>query len=193
MKRLILASGSPRRRALLELVQIPFEVITSKTDETIEPLPPQETVMKLARRKAMAVWERIETEDIVLGSDTIVSLDGKILGKPADEEEASRMLRLLAGRTHEVYTGVALLTRQNGELREKVFYEKAQVEMYPMSEEEIRSYIATGEPMDKAGAYGIQGRAAIYIKGIAGDYHTVVGLPVARVYQELKDWGAFEE
>lgn len=141
----------------------------------------------------MAVWERIETEDIVLGSDTIVSLDGKILGKPADEEEASRMLRLLAGRTHEVYTGVALLTRQNGELREKVFYEKAQVEMYPMSEEEIRSYIATGEPMDKAGAYGIQGRAAIYIKGIAGDYHTVVGLPVARVYQELKDWGAFEE
>lgn len=193
MKRLILASGSPRRRALLELVQIPFEVITSKTDETIEPLPPQETVMQLARRKAMAVWERIETEDIVLGSDTIVSLDGKILGKPADEEEAARMLRLLAGRAHEVYTGVALLTRQNGELREKVFYEKAQVEMYPMSEEEIRSYIATGEPMDKAGAYGIQGRAAIYIKGIAGDYHTVVGLPVARVYQELKDWGAFEE
>ena len=182
MEKIILASGSPRRKELLEQAGISFTIKVSEADETITKKEPWEAVMELAARKARAVAESgLEEEDvIVIGADTVVAVDGKILGKPHSKEEAEEMLRLLSGRVHQVCTGVALLSRNQGSWRERTFYEETQVEMYPITEE------ATGEPMDKAGAYGIQGRAAIFVKGIQGDYNNVVGLPVGRLYQELK-------
>ena len=123
------------------------------------------------------------TYSVVIGADTVVAVDGRILGKPKSEDEAAAMIRLLAGRTHHVYTGVTMIFIPSGE--QITFAEGTEVEVYPMTEEQIASYVATGEPMDKAGAYGIQGYFAAYVKGIRGDYNNVVGLPVARVYQEL--------
>ena len=125
------------------------------------------------------------TDIIVLGADTVVACDGKILGKPADMEAAVAMLTMLQGRGHEVYTGVTILYEQNGERKTLTFHEKTIVHFYPMTDAQIREYVATGDPMDKAGAYGIQGFCARYIRGIEGDYNNVVGLPVGRVYQEL--------
>lgn len=125
------------------------------------------------------------TDIIVLGADTVVACDGKILGKPADTEAAAAMLTMLQGRGHEVYTGVTILYEENGERKTLTFHEKTTVHFYPMTDAQIREYVATGDPMDKAGAYGIQGLCARYISGIAGDYNNVVGLPVGRVYQEL--------
>lgn len=207
---LILASASPRRRELLGLTGYDFEVQVSEADESVESgLPVEEVVMTLARRKAEAVFcNRLASHlddgnvyhcdngssslgggDIVLGSDTIVVLDGQIMGKPKDAEDAARMLRGLSGRTHHVYTGVALLSAK----RQDVFYSVTEVEFYPLTEEEIQNYIATGEPMDKAGAYGIQGRGAVLVKGICGDYFTVVGLPVAETARHLKAIRLFNE
>ena len=140
---------------------------------------------ELALRKAEAAAAE-EEDALVIGADTIVAADGKILGKPHSREEAFAMLSMLQGRTHQVYTGVALILKESGAERRQVFSEKTDVTMYSMTEQEIRAYINTGEPMDKAGAYGIQGRAAIYIERIDGDYNNVVGLPIARLYQELK-------
>ena len=125
------------------------------------------------------------TDNVVLGADTVVACDGKILGKPADMEGAVAMLTMLQGRGHEVYTGVTILYEENGERKTLTFHEKTTVHFYPMTDAQIREYVATGDPMDKAGAYGIQGLCARYISGIAGDYNNVVGLPVGRVYQEL--------
>lgn len=125
------------------------------------------------------------TDIIVLGADTVVACDGKILGKPADTEAAAAMLTMLQGRGHEVYTGVTILYEQNGERKTLTFHEKTIVHFYPMTDAQIREYVATGDPMDKAGSYGIQGFCARYIRGIEGDYNNVVGLPVGRVYQEL--------
>ena len=125
------------------------------------------------------------TDIIVLGADTVVACDGKILGKPADTEAAAVMLTMLQGRGHEVYTGVTILYEQNGERKTLTFHEKTIVHFYPMTDAQIREYVATGDPMDKAGAYGIQGFCARYISGIEGNYNNVVGLPVGRVYQEL--------
>ena len=125
------------------------------------------------------------TDIIVLGADTVVACDGKILGKPADTEAAAAMLTMLQGRGHEVYTGVTILYEENGERKTLTFHEKTTVHFYPMTDAQIREYVATGDPMDKAGAYGIQGLCARYISGIVGDYNNVVGLPVGRVYQEL--------
>ena len=125
------------------------------------------------------------TDTLVLGADTVVACDGKILGKPADTEAAAAMLTMLQGRGHEVYTGVTILYEQNGERKTLTFHEKTIVHFYPMTDAQIREYVATGDPMDKAGSYGIQGFCARYIRGIEGDYNNVVGLPVGRVYQEL--------
>ncbi|MEE0152192.1 MAG: Maf family protein [Acetatifactor sp.] len=125
------------------------------------------------------------TDIIVLGADTVVASDGKILGKPADTEAAVAMLTMLQGSGHEVYTGVTILYEENGERKTLTFHEKTTVHFYPMTDAQIREYVATGDPMDKAGAYGIQGLCARYISDIAGDYNNVVGLPVGRVYQEL--------
>ena len=129
--------------------------------------------------------ETTMTDTLVLGADTVVACDGKILGKPADTEAAAAMLTMLQGRGHEVYTGVTILYEQNGERKTLTFHEKTTVHFYPMTDAQIREYVAIGDPMDKAGAYGIQGFCARYIRGIEGDYNNVVGLPVGRVYQEL--------
>ena len=202
MIQIILASASPRRRELLEQIGLTFEVCPAKGEEIITKSAPEEAVQELARAKAREVasmvrqygvrhGELVTPQDmIVIGADTVVAADGQILGKPGDEEDAFRMLSLLSGRSHAVYTGVALVfLDQSGRAGEHVFYERTIVSMREMSEKEIRRYIATGEPMDKAGAYGIQGKCAIYIDKIDGDYNNVVGLPVAALYRELKKLG----
>ena len=183
--KIILASASPRRRELLAQAGFSFEVKVSDAGETTTEREPEKIVEELALRKAEAAAAE-EEDALVIGADPIVAADGKILGKPHSREEAFAMLSMLQGRTHQVYTGVALILKESGTERRQVFSEKTDVTMYAMTEQEIRAYINTGEPMDKAGAYGIQGRAAIYIERIDGDYNNVVGLPIARLYQEVK-------
>jgi septum formation protein len=193
---LVLASASPRRQELLRNAGIPFTVHPSNIPELPQPGEnPRACAERLAREKALAGSAHHPGEP-VLGADTIVVVDGEILGKPADESDATRMLRLLSGRTHEVTTGVCLVApplrneNQNLEARfEDTRSETTLVTMTKLSEVEIRSYIATGEPMDKAGAYAIQGRASRWIPRIEGDYFNVVGLPVALVHRMLRDHG----
>lgn len=190
MNKIILASASPRRKELLRQIGIPFEVRVSHVEEKINDTQPQAVVESLARQKAEAVFAASPEDTVlVIGADTIVVLDGRILGKPRTEEEATEMLSSLSGRSHEVYTGVCFLYRQNGEKKQKVFHEETKVTFYPMTKQETEAYVSTKDCMDKAGSYGIQGPAAAFIKGICGDYNNVVGLPVARVYQELKECG----
>lgn len=188
MKKVILASASPRRRELLLQAGFSFEVIESKADENVDIREPEALVEELAKRKAQAVADLLYKDALVIGADTVVALEGEILGKPKNEADAFRMLKQLQGRTHQVYTGVALIRREKDGQQVISFAERTDVTMYPMSEEEIYAYIATKEPMDKAGAYGIQGRAAVYVKEISGDYNNVVGLPIGRLYQEVKHW-----
>lgn len=189
MKNIILASASPRRRELLDMVGIPFSVCPSQGEEQIRGSSPKEVVEELCEQKAREVFLKTSGEVLVIGADTVVSAEGNILGKPKNRKEAIQMLKKLQGASHEVYTGVTMLSRdENGE-QQKTFHVMTAVEFYPMSEEEIESYVDTGEPMDKAGAYGIQGKAGIFVKEIRGDYNNVVGLPVARLYQELKQMG----
>jgi septum formation protein len=211
---LVLASASPRRQELLRQAGIAFTVQPADVDET--PLAgemPRPCAERLAREKALAVWSK-RPEELVLGADTIVVVDGAILGKPANADDAARMLRLLAGRVHRVITGVCLvrgsssvdlldagkselpvqsagryeiLRTENGEA--KTTSETTLVTMNELSDEEICEYVATGEPMDKAGAYAIQGMASRWIPRIEGDYSNVVGLPLALVYRMLREWG----
>lgn len=189
MKNIILASASPRRRELLDTVGIPFSVCPSQGEEKIRVSSPAEIVEELSEQKAREVFLKTSGEVLVIGADTVVAAKGNILGKPKNRKEAIQMLKKLQGASHEVYTGVTMLSRdENGE-QQKTFHVMTAVEFYPMSEEEIESYVDTGEPMDKAGAYGIQGKAGIFVKEIRGDYNNVVGLPVARLYQELKQIG----
>ena len=189
MKNIILASASPRRRELLDMVGIPFSVCPSQGEEQIRGSSPKEVVEELCEQKAREVFLKTSGEVLVIGADTVVAAEGNILGKPKNRKEAIQMLKKLQGASHEVYTGVTMLSRdENGE-QQKTFHVMTAVEFYPMSEEEIESYVDTGEPMDKAGAYGIQGKAGIFVKEIRGDYNNVVGLPVARLYQELKEMG----
>ena len=188
MKRMILASGSPRRKELLQMLEVPFEVLVSDTKEVITKNEPAEVTKELSYQKAMAVAEQVE-EGIIIGADTVVSIDGKILGKPADEEDAVSMLKKLQGNSHFVYTGVSLFVRENQAETKQTFFEKTEVVFYPMSEEEIKTYVQSKEPMDKAGAYAIQGLCAKFIKEIRGDYYNVVGMPISRLYQEVKNMG----
>lgn len=181
---LILASASPRRKEMLSLMGYQFSVKPSRAEENISPCAPGEYVSSLARIKAASVAAE-NGSCCVLGSDTIVYLDGKILGKPRDEEDAFRLLSMLSGCTHTVYTGVAIIAPGY----EKVFYDKADVTFRKLSPAEIRAYIATGEPMDKAGAYGIQGPATVFVQSITGCYFTVIGLPNPRVYTALEEIG----
>ncbi|MBR6328932.1 MAG: septum formation protein Maf [Lachnospiraceae bacterium] len=185
-RKLILASGSPRRREILENLGISFEVVKSECDEVTGAAAPEEVVTSLSLRKARDVKSRVGKDAMILAADTVVALDGRILGKPADVSEAFEMLSSLSGRTHEVYTGVALLLPDG---REISFYECTKVEVADLDRAETEAYIASGEPMDKAGAYGIQGLFSVHIKGITGDYFNVVGLPVARLYAECKKEG----
>ena len=223
MKRtkIILASVSPRRRELLAQIGLDFEVKVSNVEEKATAAEPGAMVEELSGQKAEAVlreiqsriWEGEENayrgDVLIIGADTAVSIDGRILGKPADGREAAKMLELLSGRCHEVYTGVTLLywtwgggagEEENGakgspekeagirQVLRRTFHERTKVSFYPMTKEEISFYTASGDCMDKAGAYGIQGLCARYIKGVEGDYNNVVGLPVGRLYQEIKDW-----
>ena len=189
MESIILASASPRRKELLSQIGIEYEVIPSNTEEIITSTVPAEIVMELAKQKAEDVVRKVnQTGKVVLGADTIVAFDNKVMGKPVNEEDAFSMISLLENAIHQVYTGVSLsYLKPDGEICSHVFYEKTDVVVYPMTKEEILSYIETKDCMDKAGSYGIQGAFAAFIKGIDGDYNNVVGLPIGRVYQELKN------
>lgn len=181
MMNVILASASPRRKELLGYVVPQFEIIPADVDETLpEYISAEECAEFLAVKKAEHI-SALYPESVVIGSDTVVIVDGEILGKPAGEEDAYRMLKKLSGKIHTVVTGVCI---SKGE-KKRSFSESTEVEFYPLSDKEIRDYIATGDPMDKAGAYGIQGEGCILIKGIKGDFFTVMGLPAARLKREL--------
>ncbi len=205
--RIILASASPRRKELLTQIGLSFEIITADVEEHAQSSSPWEIVEELSATKAGAVLDMLISEGgkktiakestecpgedlLIIGADTIVACDGKILGKPADEREACAMLESLQGRTHQVYTGVTLYKygARDGVTECRQFHEKTDVIFSAMSKEEIEAYVATGDPLDKAGSYGIQGLCARYISGIQGDYNNVVGLPVGRLYQEMKGY-----
>ena len=178
----ILASQSPRRKELMGLFHIPFTVRVSQADESMDPdLSPAEAVAAVSRRKAEAV-ER-EADDLVIAADTIVVVDREILGKPRDEADASRMLHLLSGRDHQVMTGMTLLRGEKC----LVCTEITDIHFRDLTDREIDAYIATKEPMDKAGSYGIQGGAALFAERLAGDYYNVMGLPVCRLGQLLRE------
>lgn len=190
--RTILASASPRRRDLLNTITTDFERIVSNVDETIpEGITPYKAVAMLSSKKAEDVAEGVlkakikGTGTIIIGADTVVAAGNKILGKPKDENAAAAMLHMIQNHTHQVYTGVSIIIKTPIDDFRKTFTECTNVTVAQLSEKEISAYIATGEPMDKAGAYAIQGLFAKYITGIQGDYSNVVGLPVARLYREL--------
>ena len=185
--KIVLASASPRRKELLGQLGWDFTVQVSQVEENITKIHPGEIVEELSALKAQDVFQRISGDVLVIGADTVVANQGAVLGKPKDAQDAFRTLKMLQGGTHQVYTGVTLCVRQNGTETVKTFYESTQVTFYTMTQEEISWYVATGEPSDKAGAYGIQGLGGRFIKGICGDYNNVVGLPVSRLYQEYKE------
>lgn len=182
MARLVLASSSVNRKQILERAGLEFTVMVSDADETAEGLAPDALVQEFAHRKMEAVLPRCLPDDIVVTADTVVSIDDEILGKPRDAAEASRFLHMLSGRTHVVYTGVCIEYRG----RRVTFCQTTQVQFYPLSEKEIADYVASGEPFGKAGAYGIQGPAALFVEGIVGDYNNIFGLPAAHVMHEVK-------
>jgi septum formation protein len=207
--KIILASKSPRRHELLASLGLEFDILASTLPEVVTETAPERVVEELSRQKAENVYDIIKSKAkeplLVIGADTVVSVDGEILGKPKDEEDAFRMLKLLQGRTHQVYTGVTLVYDEQGSGREicgdnvadmqedenygigeLTFNMCTDVTFYPMSDCEIREYISTSDPMDKAGAYGIQSGGTRFVKEIRGDYNNVVGLPVSRLYQELR-------
>lgn len=191
---IILASASPRRRELLGQIGLHPQILPSTVEENITSTKPEEVVKELSWQKAEDVFDKIEGERrentgsfVVIGADTVVANAGEILGKPKSHADAARMIEELQGKEHQVYTGVTLIGRDaDGKRVQTVFAEKTDVFVYPMNEEEIYEYANSEEPMDKAGAYGIQGRFAAYIERICGDYNNVVGLPAGRVFQEIK-------
>lgn len=186
---LILASGSPRRREILSMLGYSFTVKIADTDETIPAgTAPGEAVQLLAKRKA-AMAKEDSGDHIIIGADTIVVLGGQILGKPKDKADAISMLERLSGKTHEVYTGVSI----KGGGKDTAFSCVSKVTFYELTHEEILRYVETGEPMDKAGAYGIQGKGLVNIKNINGDFYSVMGLPGAEVARALREYGVFPE
>lgn len=187
--KIILASKSPRRKELIKYLGMPFEIITAEADETVEDVSPAEAVLEISKRKARAVKAArgVFEDEVIVGADTVVSLDGVILGKPADREEAKKTLSFLSGKSHEVFTGVTLVFEKEGKTVEKSFFEKTAVTFLPLTEEEIERYLDVNEYADKAGSYAIQGVFSAHVKGIEGDYNNVVGLPVSRIYRELKE------
>lgn len=202
MSRIILASGSPRRKELLEQIGIEFEICPANGEEVITKTVPHDVVMELSRQKALEVAGMVvsygdshadittPTDIMIIGADTVVAYDDMILGKPKDEEDAKKTLRMLSGNAHSVYTGISVVfISKDGRVGEHTFYDRTKVKMYEMTDAEIERYVATNEPMDKAGSYGIQGKCAIHIEKIEGDYNNVVGLPVSKLYQELLGLG----
>ena len=190
MVRVILASGSPRRKELLEQIGVSFEISVADGEEVITRKLPWEVVEELSLQKATEVAERYETKQeaveqtVVIGADTIVAYGEEIMGKPKEEEMAKEMLRKLQGGLHQVYTGVTLIIKTAEDRQIVTFHEKTDVEMYPMSEAQIAAYVATKEPMDKAGSYAIQGIGGKYIKEYIGEFDNIVGLPI-KVVNEL--------
>ena len=192
--KIILASNSPRRKELLHQIGLSFSTQPALGEEKSSKTEPGETAEDLSDHKAVEVAGRLEKagpeEFIVIGADTVVSCWGQILGKPVDEADASRMLHILEGRNHQVFTGVTVAWKyKDTDAMFATFSETTDVTLYSISDDEIEKYIKTGEPMDKAGAYGIQGSFAAFVQGICGDYNNVVGLPVGRLYQEMKKRG----
>ena len=207
--RIILASGSPRRRELLDQIGTEYEVRPSEADESITSTIPSEVVKELALRKGREVAAHYEEDVVILSADTVVANEGKILGKPKDDVEAAEMINSIQGKSHEVYTGVAIIIKRgkvSGSIKgdveknksdmeepgkEKIinFAVETKVKVVPMTEEEIKGYLRTGEHRDKAGAYAIQGKFAPYIEGIEGDYYNVVGFPISRICKELSKEG----
>ena len=188
---IILASASPRRSELLKQAGFSFTVVPSTIEETRTETVPGQLAEDLAFQKANDVYETVkgnytDQDFMVIGADTIVYYDGEVLGKPADAQEAFDMLKLLSDRTHQVYTGLAIILRKANEKQVHLLHERTDVTFYPISDEELKDYIATGDPLDKAGAYGIQGTFAVHVKEIKGNYNNVVGLPIARLYQTLR-------
>ena len=180
---IILASASPRRQELLKLITKDFAVMPSDIDESVPSnIETEKSPEYLAVKKAKHIYENGHKNDVVIGCDTGVFIDGKMLGKPKNKEDAKQMLTELSGRKHKVITGYCIC----GNSKVNSFSQVTEVEFYELTEKEIESYIATGEPMDKAGSYGIQGKGSLLVKGIVGDYFNVVGFPVARLNKELK-------
>ena len=197
--KIVLASASPRRRQILELTGIEFEIWPSEKEELITQTDPSRVCLELSRQKAVDVAAQIMTYNdshpelttavdiLVIGADTIVAKDGLILGKPKDEDDAVRMLHLLSGNTHSVYTGVTFVfIDKDGRTGEYGFREETRVSFFPVDDEDIKAYVATGDVLDKAGAYGIQSGAAAFVRSIDGDFYNVMGLPIARLIHELK-------
>ncbi|GIN71079.1 septum formation protein Maf [Bacillus sp. J14TS2] len=183
MRNLILASTSPRRKELLQKINIPFTTFSPNVDESISRnYPPEEMVMILSSRKANVAAQQFPSSTII-AADTIVVANEKILGKPTDRKEAKQMLWNLSGKRHFVYTGVTLINEQQIER----FYEKTAVDFWPLTDQEIEKYLDSGEPFDKAGAYGIQGLGSLFVKSIEGDYYSVVGLPISRLFRLLME------
>ncbi len=190
MPNIILASQSPRRKEILEQVGVKFTIIPSEKEEIITSSDPVAVVRELAFMKADDIASSIEEDALIIGTDTVVVFNNQILGKPRDEAHAKEMLRELQNQVHEVYSGVALIEKKEGQVeRTWNFSVCTQVGFCEISEEQIERYVATGEPMDKAGAYGIQGKFAVYINQLVGDYYNVVGLPISRIYEVLMENG----
>ncbi len=188
MKKIILASASERRRDILKTAGLDPAVMPSNAEEDIDITDPRKLVEELSRLKAGDVAGAVSADEkdaLVIGADTIVYFGGKILGKPADKDDAFNMLKAMSGKTHTVFTGVTIIDVDTG--RNKTFHEETGVHFYTVSDEEITEYIATGDPMDKAGSYGVQSLGAFLVKGIEGDFYNVVGLPLARLLRELKN------
>lgn len=190
--RYILASGSPRRHELLKQIGMRFDTVTADVDESVAAgTLPDKAVEMLSRRKGLAVYDKLKNEldgdTVIISADTLVALDQKILGKPKDEAEAFEMLSALSGRSHFVYTGVTLIYSGADGVKDMTFSDGAEVFFRDLDPAEIREYIATGEPMDKAGAYGIQERGAVLAERIYGDFYTIVGLPLVRVVTGIKE------
>ena len=189
-KKVILASASPRRQELIKLIFDSVEILPADCDETLPGgIGAREAVEYLSKIKNEASARLTEKENLIISADTVVSVDDEILGKPVDKDDARRMITLLSGKVHQVYTGVTLSL--NGKV--KTFSEKTDVEFFLLTEDEIEEYINSSEPYDKAGAYGIQGKAGLLVKGINGDYYNVVGFPVARLKREIQEFLFSEE
>ena len=191
--RYILASGSPRRKELLGKIIPEFEIIPAVSEEVMTRELPSDIVEELSFQKASEIFNKTFTNEedglVVIGADTVVSYNHKILGKPSDRSDAASMVEMLSGTTHSVYTGVSVFWNEKGEKKSFTFSECTDVDVAEMSPDEIKWYVDSGECDDKAGAYGIQGLFARFITGIKGDYYNVMGLPVARLYKEMKEHG----
>lgn len=186
---IILASSSPRRKELLSQLGLTFQIMPSDAEELRRETDPAELAESLAMQKANNIYEKTKkeyNEYAVIGADTIVYYNGEILGKPEDEQEAFDILAMLSDRTHQVYTGVCVIHKGPDGKKIELFHKKTDVTFYPITHYELKEYIASGDPLDKAGAYGIQGSFAKHVREISGDYNNVVGLPIAKLYQVLK-------